>query len=78
MTNARVDLIAEAETDARKFNKCWNGMYYSDPFVPTCYRDSGTPCLTSSPRAFSILASHWYMNEAKQLALTTFSRSHRP
>lgn len=79
MTDARVNLIAEAETDVRKFNKCyWNVMYYSDPFVPTCHGDSEATCLTSSTRALSISVSPWYANEARQLALNMFRRSHRP
>lgn len=67
----RVDLITEGETLMRKFqNRYWNWMYYSDPFVPTCGRDSEATCLTSSRRVLSILVSHWYMIEAKQLVWT--------
>lgn len=75
----RVDLTAEGETVMRKFNKrYWNGMYYADPFVPICGRDLEATCLTSSRRVLSILVSHWYVIEAKQLALNIFKRSHRP
>lgn len=74
----RVDLIAEGETVMRKFNEhYWKGMYYSDPFVPTC-RDLGATCLTSSRSVLSILVSHWYVIGAKQLALNIFRSSPRP
>lgn len=74
----RVDLIAEEKTVAREFHKCyWNEVCHSDPCVPACHGDLEATSFTSR-RVLSALVRHWYLTEAKQLALNIFRRSHRP